>query len=406
MSSWIRARDAATQPRAPMLLRAEGRIRRRREELLLLSTIFLLFCSSWIPKTLAQVLADEAGGEHWWSALRREQLAGGVCPHGEDLCSNQSPENVCRCDADCRQYGDCCVDRSDPASYAARDEAPISVSSRWKCVVENGREFYALATCPDDPAIDPDLRSHCLGQADQLKHLQNVPVYSNASRIMYANVFCAACHKDLEALRPWNLELRCNRPWKAETVLDSLSKGRYGKMSRALHGSNGLTCRLQVGETSSPTFWHEVPGLRECRAAISSCRKGAAAHDVVLCSSYTALVYSPRKFANYRNFHCFRCAGGPPGTVECGARPAMYGHDTPDVSHLTLGVRSHFVNRRKCEHTDTHIYDPLSNSCYEKKEDPTLTASDEPSRARGKPSSVGLSQMALTLTTAVLTALF
>lgn len=410
MSLWNRARHAATQQRGPMLLRAEGRIRRRRGELLrVLPALFLLFCASWIPKSLAQVLADEVSAGHWWSSLRVQQLAGGVCPHSQDLCSSRSPEStehVCRCDADCRQYGDCCVDRSDPPSYPSSGEATVSVPSRWRCVVENGREFYAFAACPDDPAVDPDLVSHCHGHGDQLKALQNVPVYSNASRIMYANIFCAACNKDLDALRPWNLELRCNRPWKAVTVLDSLSKGRYGKMSRALYGTNGLVCRLKVGETSSPTFWHEVPGLRECRAAITSCRKGATANEVLLCSSYTALVYSPRKFANYKNFHCFRCAGGPPGNVECGARPASHGHDTPDVSHLTLGTRSHFINKRKCAHTDTHIYDPLSNTCYERKVDPTLAASDEPSRARGKPSRTDFTQLVLTLVTAGLTALF
>ncbi|XP_075558767.1 uncharacterized protein LOC142590491 [Dermacentor variabilis] len=389
-----------------MLLRpGRGRIARRERplpELLCLVSALLVAAASPALWDL-QDIVDDTEGEAWWTPVRREALAAGVCPAGQDLCARGAPDNVCRCDADCARYGDCCVDRS---SGDSSEPAPVVSGSRWRCVLENGREFYALASCPDDPAVDSDLRDHCLGRGKQLKPLQHVPVYSNASRTMYANVFCAACHGDLQALRPWQLELHCNRAWNAEKVLNFLAAGHYGKMSHALHGPEGLSCRLQVADASSESFWHELPGLRGCRLASSTCRKSASRRDVVLCSSYTAYVYSPRKFSNYRNFHCFRCAGGSSaGTVECGARPASYAHDAPDVSHLVLGVRSHFINPRKCGHTGTRIYDPLSDACYLPPPSEVL-AGDEPSGAPPvEPPAASAFRLLLTVVAAGLTAL-
>lgn len=346
-----------------------------------LAFLLLAFLGTASSPAFSWALQDFDDGEPWWTPVRREPLAAGVCPAGQDLCVRGAPDNVCRCDADCSRYGDCCIDRSGSSSSSHDLTSASAATSQWRCVLENGREFYALASCPEDAAVDPDLRDHCLRQGTQLKHLQDVPVYSNATRTMYANVFCAACHGDLDALRSWQLELRCNRAWNAEKVLRLLAAGHYSKM-HVLHGAEGLSCRLQVVDASSESFWHELPGLRECRLAASSCRKGASRRDVLLCSSYTAMVYSPRKFSNYRNFHCFRCAGGSAaGIVECGARPAARGHDAPDVTHLVLGVRSHFVNPRKCSgHAGSRIYDPLSNACYVPPVvPPSDFAGDEPS---------------------------
>ncbi|XP_065298321.1 uncharacterized protein [Dermacentor albipictus] len=390
-----------------MLLRpGRGRIARRERplpELLCFVLALLVAAASPALSWDLQDIVDDTEGEDWWMPARREALAAGVCPTGQDLCTRGAPDNVCRCDADCARYGDCCVDRRRGDSS---EPAPVVSGSHWRCVLENGREFYALASCPDDPAVDSDLRDHCLGRGKQLKPLQHVPVYSNASRTMYANVFCAACHDDVQALRPWQLELHCNRAWNAEKVLRFLAAGHYGKMSHALHGSEGLSCRLQVADASSESFWHELPGLRGCRLASSTCRKSASRRDVVLCSSYTAYVYSPRKFSNYRNFHCFRCAGGSSaGTVECGARPASYAHDAPDVSHLVLGVRSHFINPRKCGHTGTRIYDPLSDACYLPPPSEVL-AGDEPSGAPPvEPPTASAFRLLLTVVAAGLTAL-
>ncbi|KAK8783713.1 hypothetical protein V5799_009924 [Amblyomma americanum] len=358
-------------------MRLQGRASGELPVLLLCATLLVCVPSIWS----VAVQGPNVDGEAWWAPVRHESLLAGVCTSGEDLCDSVASSNVCRCDADCAKYGDCCLDRTD-GSLTSPDARADGARSPWRCLFVNGREFYGLASCPHDPAVDPDLLNHCLGKGDQLKTLQDVPVYSNASRIMYANVFCAACHNDLQGLIPWHLELRCNRALEANTVLSSLARGRYGKMSHALHGADGLTCRLQVADVASEAFWHEVPGLRECRIAASSCRKGAAPRDVRLCSSYTAYVYSPRKFSNYRNFHCFRCAHNLQGGIECGARPATFGHDAPDVSHLVMGMRSHFVNARRCWNTSTHIYDPLGDVCYET---PVLPSEedtgDEPSYA-------------------------
>lgn len=391
---------------APMLLHDVGRRLACRERLPLLLLALLGTAASPALSWASQGIDDDV--EPWWTTVRREPLAAGVCPAGQDLCTLGALDNVCRCDADCGRYGDCCVDHSGVSSGA---QTFPDAASQWRCVLENGREFYALASCPEDPSVDWDLRDHCLRRGQQLKPLQNVPVYSNTTRTMYANVFCAACHNDLHSLRPWQLELRCNRAWNAEKVLRLLSAGHYGKMSHALHGAEGLSCRLQVSDTSSESFWHEVPGLRQCRLASSTCRKGASRRDVVLCSSYTAYVYSPRKFSNYRNFHCFRCAGGSSaGAVECGARPAAYGHDAPDVTHLVLGVRSHFVNPRKCGgHAGSSIYDPLSDTCYVPPVPPSDVAGDEPSGVAAtipaEPPGARAFQLLLTVVTAGLTAL-
>ncbi|KAH7944486.1 hypothetical protein HPB52_020219 [Rhipicephalus sanguineus] len=278
------------------------------------------------------------------------------------------------------------------------------------CVLENGREFYALASCPEDPSVDPDLRDH-------------LPSAGAAAEAFAERACLQQRHKDdvrQRVLRRLSQRLARPEALAAGTSLQqgverregvaSARGGHYGKMSHALHGAEGLSCRLQVSDASSESFWHELPGLRECRLASSTCRKGASRRDVVLCSSYTAYVYSPRKFSNYRNFHCFRCAGGSSaGAVECGARPAAYGHDAPDVTHLVLGVRSHFVNRASVPVTrGSGIYDPLSDTCYVPPIPPSEVAGDEPSGGAvtpTEPPGARAFQLLLTLVTAGLAVL-
>lgn len=380
-----------------MLTRERGRACCRKLLVILSATLLVSARSTWSWP------GQDPDVDAWWNLVRHEPLAAGVCTSGEDLCDRGAPNNVCRCDAECGRYGDCCVDRSDAA---AGGDVPAVSPSPWRCVFESGREFYALASCPNDPAVDPDLLNHCLGRGDQLKPLQYVPVYSNASKIMYANVFCAACHKDLEALRAWQLELRCNRAWQAATVLEHLARGRYGKTSHALRGSKGLTCKLQIADAASQGFWYEVPELRECRIASSTCRKNASPRDVLLCSSYTAHVYSPRRFSNYRNFHCFRCAGGSASTVECGARPAAYANDAPNlVSRLVMGVRSHFVSPRRCPNTETHIYDPISDKCYKSPVSVSELAAERPSGGTGAPVRTRVLRLVFVVATAALSAI-
>lgn len=327
--------------------------------------------------------AEEEGGLPWWDFVRRDRLSAGVCASDEsDLCSGRREFStspfMCRCDPDCARFGDCCLDKSPPA--------PRKVP--WRCLYHAGREFYGRADCPASYDEDRDadgVVKHCHRQGSQLKALQDVPVYSVSSRTMYANVFCAVCHRDADNLLRWTVRLDCNRGWDAARVLTLLPRGSYSSKSRTMYGpsTSGLSCHLHLADTASESFFHELVGVRECRIAHSTCRDHSNPRDVDLCGHYTAMVYSPSRMANYKNFHCYRCSGGVSqnklGALECGARAAGAGNDLPEGMHVVLSVKTNFMDARKCPGS-TGIFDPVLNRCF-KEPERTWTLLKSPSAA-------------------------
>lgn len=314
---------------------------------------------------LAVLCAAQEDTSEWWEMLRRDRVAAGVCPDSDaDLCGGPNHDkslmpSMCRCDSDCKFYGDCCADR----------EPRIPDHIPWVCLYHGGREFYGQSECPIEFDGDEDVIRHCHRQGTQLRPIQDMPVYSVATRTMYANVFCAVCNGDADALRPWTVRLDCNRAWDAARVLALLARSSYSARSRTMYGprSSGLSCHLHIEDTRSESFFQELHGVRECRQAFSSCRPEADRRDVHLCARYTAMVYSPRQMANYRNFHCFRCSGGSSsraGALECGARAAGSGNDLPESSHVVLSVESNFRNIDRCKGPSA-IYDPITHRCFE-----------------------------------------
>lgn len=344
----------------------------------------------------------EEDGLPWWDFVRRERLSAGVCASDEsDLCGG-SPEFstspfMCRCDPDCVRFGDCCVDKGDPT--------PRQVP--WMCLYHAGREFYGQADCPADFDEDHEdgIVKHCHRQGSQLKALQDVPVYSVISRTMYANIFCAVCHGDADSLRPWTVRLDCNRAWDAARVLTLLSRGSYSQRSRLMYGpsTSGLSCHLHLADTASESFFHELVGVRECRLAVSACRDHSNPRDVDLCGRYTAMVYSPSRMANYKNFHCYRCSGAVSpfklGALECGARAAGAGNDLPERMHVVLSVKSNFVNAGKCPGS-TGIYDPVLNRCF-KEPERAWTLLKSPSAAKAAEAASLLGEVLLAVVAAI-----
>ncbi|CAN7998380.1 unnamed protein product [Ixodes hexagonus] len=317
--------------------------------------------------TAAEV-TEEEDGLPWWDFVRRDRLSAGVCASDEkDLCGG-TPElstspYMCRCDSDCERFGDCCIDKS--------HQPPRKVP--WMCLYHAGREFYGQADCPagyEDGDLGIRIVEHCHRRGSQLKALQDVPVYSVATRTMYANVFCAVCHRDADSLKPWTVRLDCTRGWDAARVLGLLSRSRYSRTSRTMYVPSvpGLSCHLHLAETASESFFKELVGVRECRLAFSTCRDQSNTLDVVLCGRYTAMVHSPRSMANYKNYHCYRCNGGRSpmklGALECGARAAGAGNDISERMHVILSIKTNFVDARKCPGS-SGIFDPVLSRCFQ-----------------------------------------
>lgn len=282
-----------------------------------------------------------------------------------DMCAGTAVNaSMCRCDGDCRRYGDCCADAL---------ASPQPEYGPWQCTSHGGREFYVMAKCPSQ--VDDELSLSCTKKSLRLRTLQDVPVFSDGTRTMYANVFCAACHHDIDSLRAWNVNLHCSRnsgDAGEVTHLLRAKKFRYSATSRSMmyvrSDKSRVTCHLHIDETKDEGFFEDLYGLRECRLHFTGgCLPGADPEDVQRCGQYTAMVYSPKKMANYRNIHCARCHNASLRGLECGGRKAGYNSDTIELKQTVLSLPTTFRNPERCPGT-TGIYDPFVDECYDEKE--------------------------------------
>lgn len=311
---------------------------------------------------LCTVIVELTGGHGWWEQLVQDRIRLNVCPDQKyELCGAGHHKNtMCQCDGDCATYGDCCA-----------DVAPIQQAGSldWRCIFHVRREFYALARCPES-YVEDDVSRACSGSGSEMRHLQQLPVFSQDTRIMYANIFCAVCHEDVSSLMPWTVGLHCtkNSSGYAEVIqLLKHHKFRYSESARSFMRVRGdgqrVFCQLRIEDVEKNSFFNDLYGVRECRLHYGTCPDGADPEDVRKCSMYTAMVYSPRKLANYRNIHCAKCRNDSVQSLECGAHRATYGLDASNIFTPIHQLTTTFLDAEKC-HTFTSIYDPLFDECF------------------------------------------
>ena len=127
---------------------------------------------------------------------------------------------LCRCDRDCRTYGDCCTDYG-----IICDEADVSTANELDGLLQCRsihldvrtkpdwmESFWMVSACPADWLADRDDQlfldtfNNCTRGSTNLP-----PVTALNSGLVYKNEYCAVCH-EVENFKMWGYHFECT-PW-------------------------------------------------------------------------------------------------------------------------------------------------------------------------------------------------
>lgn len=226
--------------------------------------------------------------------------------------------NVCACDDQCSQFGDCCRD----APLASASSRPL-----WQCfpVIHDRRPAtWVKQSCNFDWSGSDEIRNKCEDDVDSVVDPNGkVPVTSPSSGVSYRNIHCAVCNDDHDGAIRWNVSLDCGEIY----ALANMSDG-------------GIRQNIELNpEKTAWGIWFTPPGeermffscdlqykaqnlsdLYSCVPVVSKCQSSWSGTQLERdCLSYTSAVGTYG--VTYRNPHCLACNNitGPP--QMCGLYP-------------------------------------------------------------------------------------
>uniref|UniRef100_A0A4D5RHC9 Putative g protein-coupled receptor n=1 Tax=Ixodes scapularis TaxID=6945 RepID=A0A4D5RHC9_IXOSC len=224
---------------------------------------------------------------------------------------------ICRCDAECVKFGDCCRDAPALTTSAAQRQ-------EWRCTKvladRNKKSIWTKAACKPDWSGSEAIRSKCEDSGNKAVDPQTmVPVTSSRTGVSYWNTFCAVCNDDMDGAIRWTVSLDCselagqvNSSYLQDNIELSPDQKGWGIWTEALEGEGRIfvTCGVEyrTGNLSSDY---------SCMSPISTCDPSWSGSDVEQqCQSYTAVV--AYRTWNYRNEHCMMCNNVTEGPQSCG----------------------------------------------------------------------------------------
>ena len=190
---------------------------------------------------------------------------------------------------------------------------------------------YMVQYCPEN-YTNHDVKSNC-EQIHRTTYLQNIPVQSHVTNQVYANLFCAICHADLN-LTTTKASIECNNedllencdidPFKdillpkfhhPNTLTWTRLLGQFGvhplnSCSKSHHYS--LTCRLNLLLKEDPKPYR--PCHHDNIEVIDYCPH----LEKNFCNLYYLTVYHQGRF--YSNPHCAQCHGISLNATTCAQR--------------------------------------------------------------------------------------
>ncbi len=198
---------------------------------------------------------------------------------------------------------------------------------------------------------DPNVREKCESWHQSLKSTDLkfvTPVTNIATKITYANEYCALCNDD-ENFVTWNTSYDCytsdSETTESDVNLDAKTNSFYKNF-----GSNGTRAFCYQKIMPPP----EVEPLlrRICkRNVVGTCPNTTVDKVTVdLCKSFTSIVYDDRYYA-YKNKHCAACNGikNPTNCIFENAVPYTAFSTVFSVNDKAVGVNN------PCESTDEAI---------------------------------------------------
>ena len=128
-------------------------------------------------------------------------------------CSESQTDLLCRCDADCGQFGDCC-DSSSSGEESATSLTPLlqcrSVLLDERTLPDWGSSFWMVSACPvnwldgrEDQLLLDTVNNCSRGSANL------PPVTDLDTGVVYKNEYCAVCHEAAN-FRQWGYTFECH----------------------------------------------------------------------------------------------------------------------------------------------------------------------------------------------------
>ncbi|CAH1396514.1 unnamed protein product [Nezara viridula] len=241
----------------------------------------------------------------------------------------------CQCDDKCAEYGDCCID--------AVPNLRMKGSYKWKCLPLNlNNSIYVISDCgvykgPWKETCEKDV------PPDKYHYTLDLPVFSNLTKLYYANIYCAYCHGQLNFVVNTHLSVNCSTNITVEKLLKTGIYQRGKLMWKVENGS----CSIFPVE--------EVRNRRSCVSSVSDCPSNT---DPVLsskCNSYSMILSKANEI--YKNPHCAICNGVNKKELRC-----WRGHNFRGTIPKLSIILSYDWSFRSCN-VPKSIWDGLQQKC-------------------------------------------
>ena len=217
-----------------------------------------------------------------------------------------------------------------------------------------------VSSCPSDSS--QFLAERCLKTvpAEEYLYLMDVPVVSESTRLVYANIFCAKCHKDKQ-IQKYEKTFMCNCKLDLKSKLkfmDYQAGARTWTMTNlenetCIRGLKQISCTLVV-------LYPEKLG-RECEEKlVDSCSDDWLSEEEINgCSSYNYYV-SNHEGAVFKNPDCAICNHVAEEHVKClsGAKILRFGFSDSGMFKLSDLFS---VNQQNC--SEEQVFDFVYNEC-------------------------------------------
>ena len=227
-----------------------------------------------------------------------------ACPNRlGDRHRNFSLRN-CFCDHYCRvyNYGDCCENYNstgEPLGGAALPAGVVECTKLPYFPEYKKVSWYMVNRCPIDYK-ETAVKILCEGEETDL--LSRIVVTSRTTGILYRNIYCSACHGDLNATY-WDASVNCK---------DGFPTAGENLTSVILTAIRSSDCSLRV---KPPWLLYHESRLQPvaCKPAISSCDPSYSAKDIIdnCISGPASFVYQGSGYATrqavYKNLDCALC---------------------------------------------------------------------------------------------------
>ena len=251
-------------------------------------------------------------------------------PRCNSTCTESESAGVCRCDGQCKRYGDCCTNKvacdggEDGRPPLAGLECRSLHLDRYQTQPDKTKAVWMVSACPENwlaSQEDEELRGadeKCRNGSDILP-----PVTDLDSGLVYRNEYCAVCHR-VKNIRPWGYRLACS-PWLRYMVTNT----PQFNLTREIIERECIVCGFRTPQTVQQLprpCLHRSLVTQEClpkekleNITGNVLEENGYQQIVMKCHSNPAspAANDSSTTSPYRNQYCAMCNGKPTAELAC-----------------------------------------------------------------------------------------